>query len=194
VKTGTGLSNRASAFGMLSFACAITLAAHQELSDIWHCRLERVSAFINLRPLTRRRDFASCASTITTTPRPLSTSSERSRSIFPSPFRKFRPVTVLHSDHSSLGIFPTSASLTGTYLQACPEVNGKVERSHETDSEEFYQGKHFKHKRDLARKAEEMGNRIQRKTAPSGASGETPGERLRELTQSSRGLQRISLD
>jgi len=34
----------------------------------------------------------------------------------------------------------------------CPEVNGKVERSHKTDSEEFYQGRHFKHKRDLARK------------------------------------------
>jgi transposase InsO family protein len=34
----------------------------------------------------------------------------------------------------------------------CPEVNGKVERSHKTDSEEFYQGRHFKHKRDLARR------------------------------------------
>jgi transposase InsO family protein len=34
----------------------------------------------------------------------------------------------------------------------CPEVNGKVERSHKTDSEEFYQGRHFKHKRDFARK------------------------------------------
>ena len=34
----------------------------------------------------------------------------------------------------------------------CPEVNGKVERSHKTDSQEFYQGRHFKHKRGLARK------------------------------------------
>jgi hypothetical protein len=31
-------------------------------------------------------------------------------------------------------------------------VNGKVERNHKTDSEEFYQRRHFKHKRDLARK------------------------------------------
>jgi transposase InsO family protein len=34
----------------------------------------------------------------------------------------------------------------------CPEVNGKVERSHKTDSEEFYRGRHFRHKKDLARK------------------------------------------
>jgi transposase InsO family protein len=34
----------------------------------------------------------------------------------------------------------------------CPEVNGKVERSHKTDSEEFHQERRFKHKRDLARK------------------------------------------
>jgi hypothetical protein len=27
-------------------------------------------------------------------------------------------------------------------------LNGKVERSHKTDSEEFYQDRHFKHKRD----------------------------------------------
>jgi transposase InsO family protein len=33
-----------------------------------------------------------------------------------------------------------------------PEVNGKVERSHKTDSEEFYRRKHFRHKKDLARK------------------------------------------
>jgi transposase InsO family protein len=34
----------------------------------------------------------------------------------------------------------------------CPEVNGKVERSHKTDSEEFYRGRNFRHKKDLARK------------------------------------------
>lgn len=28
-------------------------------------------------------------------------------------------------------------------------LNGKVERSRENDSEEFYQGRHFEHKRDL---------------------------------------------
>src|SRR3989441_2249262 len=33
-----------------------------------------------------------------------------------------------------------------------PEANGKVERSHKTDSEEFYRGRNFRHKRDLARK------------------------------------------
>ena len=34
----------------------------------------------------------------------------------------------------------------------CPEVNGKVEQSHKTDSQEFYEGRLFKHKRDLTRK------------------------------------------
>jgi len=34
----------------------------------------------------------------------------------------------------------------------CPEVNSKVGRSHKTDSEEFYRGKHFRHKKDLTRK------------------------------------------
>jgi transposase InsO family protein len=37
----------------------------------------------------------------------------------------------------------------------CPEVNGKVERSHKTDFQGFYQGRHFKHKRNLARKLKE---------------------------------------
>jgi len=34
----------------------------------------------------------------------------------------------------------------------CAEVNGKVERNHKTDSQEFYQGRHFKRKRESARK------------------------------------------
>jgi hypothetical protein len=32
--------------------------------------------------------------------------------------------------------------------QSCPEVNGKVARSHRTDSHEFYPGRHFKHKKE----------------------------------------------
>lgn len=34
----------------------------------------------------------------------------------------------------------------------CPEVNGKVERSHKTDAEEFYRGRSFRNREDLARK------------------------------------------
>ena len=34
----------------------------------------------------------------------------------------------------------------------CPQVNGKVERRHKTDSEEFYRGRNFRHKQDLARR------------------------------------------
>jgi hypothetical protein len=39
---------------------------------------------------------------------------------FPFAIQKSRPITVLRSDHSSLGIFPISASRTGTYLQGAP--------------------------------------------------------------------------
>jgi transposase InsO family protein len=35
---------------------------------------------------------------------------------------------------------------------ACPEVNGKVERSHKTDQQEFYEGKQFRSRKQLARK------------------------------------------
>src|ERR1700691_55308 len=67
----------------------------------------------------------------------------------------------------------------------CPEVNGKVERSHKTDSEEFYQGRHFKHKRDLARKLKRWETEYNEDRPHLALKGKTPGERLRELTQSS---------
>jgi transposase InsO family protein len=35
---------------------------------------------------------------------------------------------------------------------ASPEVNGKVERSHKTDAEEFYRGRQFRNRKQLARK------------------------------------------
>ena len=40
------------------------------------------------------------------------------REHFPLPFREFKPITALRSDHSSPGIFPTSAFPTNTYLRA----------------------------------------------------------------------------
>ena len=67
----------------------------------------------------------------------------------------------------------------------CPEVNGKVKRSHKTDSEEFYQGRHFKHKRDLARKLKRWETVYNEDRPHLALKGKTPGERLRELTQSS---------
>jgi transposase InsO family protein len=67
----------------------------------------------------------------------------------------------------------------------CPEVNGKVERSHKTDSQEFYQGRHFKHKRDLARKLKRWETEYNEDRPHLALKGKTPAERLRELTRSS---------
>jgi transposase InsO family protein len=64
-------------------------------------------------------------------------------------------------------------------------VNGKVERSHKTDSQEFYQGRHFKHRRDLARKLKRWETEYNGDRPHLALKGRTPGERPRELTQSS---------
>ena len=78
-----------------------------------------VSAFINSRPLMKRPDFASYASTITTTPRPPSTSYGKSGSISPSPFREFRPTTARRSDHSLPSIF-RPAHLSAAHTSKMP--------------------------------------------------------------------------
>jgi transposase InsO family protein len=67
----------------------------------------------------------------------------------------------------------------------CPEVNGKVERSHKTDSEEFYQRRHFKHKRDLARKLKKWETEYNEDRPHLALKGMTPAERLRELNHPS---------
>ena len=67
----------------------------------------------------------------------------------------------------------------------CPEVNGKVERSHKTDSQEFYQGRHFKHKRDLARKLKRWETEYNEDRPHLALKGKTPAERVRELVQPS---------
>jgi transposase InsO family protein len=63
----------------------------------------------------------------------------------------------------------------------CPEVNGKVERSHKTDSEEFYQGRHFKQKRDLARKLKNWETEYNQDRPHLALKGKTPWERVHEL-------------
>src|SRR5450755_4367735 len=68
--------------------------------------------------------------------------------------------------------------------EGCPEVNGKVERSHKTDSQEFYQGRHFKHKGDLARKLKKWETEYNEDRPHLALKGTTPAERVRELVQS----------
>jgi transposase InsO family protein len=74
----------------------------------------------------------------------------------------------------------------------CPEVNGKVERSHKTDSQEFYQGRHFKHKRDLARKLKRGETEYNEDRPHLALDGKTPAERVRELVQSSKSVRDLS--
>ena len=61
----------------------------------------------------------------------------------------------------------------------CPEVNREVERSHKTDSQEFYQGRHFKHKRDLARKLKRWETESNEDRPHLALHGKTPAERVR---------------
>ena len=67
----------------------------------------------------------------------------------------------------------------------CPEVNGKVERSHKTDSEEFYRGKYFRHKKDLARKLKRWEAEYNEDRPHLALKGKTPAERVRELVPAS---------
>ncbi len=74
----------------------------------------------------------------------------------------------------------------------CPEVNGKVERSHKTDSEEFYRGRYFRHKEDLARKLKRWEAEYNEDRPHLALSGKTPAERVRELIQPSKPVRDLS--
>ena len=74
----------------------------------------------------------------------------------------------------------------------CPEVNGKVERSHKTDSQEFYQGRHFKHNRDLARKLKRWETEYNEDRPQLALKGKTPAELVRELVPSSKPVRDLS--
>jgi transposase InsO family protein len=67
----------------------------------------------------------------------------------------------------------------------CPEVNGKVERSHKTDAQEFYQGRRFHNKRDLARKLKRWETEYNERRPHLALEGKTPAERVHELAQQS---------
>lgn len=67
----------------------------------------------------------------------------------------------------------------------CPEVNGKVERSHKTDAEEFYPRQQFRNPRDLARKLKRWEKEYNEKRLHLALGGKTPAERLQELTRPS---------
>jgi transposase InsO family protein len=75
---------------------------------------------------------------------------------------------------------------------ASPEVNGKVERSHKTDQEEFYQGKQFRSRKQLARKLKCWEKEYNKRRPHLALDGKTPAERVLELAQHSRPVRNLS--
>jgi transposase InsO family protein len=65
----------------------------------------------------------------------------------------------------------------------CPEINGKVERSHKTDPEEFYRGRTFQNRRDLACKLKRWEKEYNEERPHLALKGQAPAERVRELAQ-----------
>jgi len=61
-----------------------------------------------------------------------------------------------------------------------PRLNGKVERSHRTDKEEFYFHLSYKNDKDLKKKVEEWQNLYNLHRPHGGLGGKTPYERLRQ--------------
>jgi transposase InsO family protein len=74
----------------------------------------------------------------------------------------------------------------------CPEVNGKVERSHKTDSEEFYRGKNFRHRKDLARKLKRWETEYNEDRPHLALKGKTPAERVHVLGPQSKPAKELS--
>ena len=79
-----------------------------------------------------------------------------------------------------------SGSGTPTSNGARPQLNGKVERSHRSDQQEFYQLLSYKGDVDLEAKLDEW-ERFYNFARPHGAhNGQTPYEALRDKLQSQR--------
>jgi len=74
----------------------------------------------------------------------------------------------------------------------CPEINGKVERNHKTDSEEFYRGKHFRRKKDLARKLKRWEAEYTQDRPHLALNGKTPAECVQELPRSPKPVRDLS--
>jgi transposase InsO family protein len=63
----------------------------------------------------------------------------------------------------------------------CPEENGKVERSHRTDQEEFYDNNEFKNEDDLHEKLEKWEKEYNFDRPHMALKGLTPGEKLHKI-------------
>jgi transposase InsO family protein len=73
-----------------------------------------------------------------------------------------------------------------------PEVNGKVERSHKTDAEEFYQGRQFRSRKELVRKLKRWEKEYNEDRPHLALKGKTPAERVHELARPSHPVKDLS--
>jgi transposase InsO family protein len=71
----------------------------------------------------------------------------------------------------------------------CPECNGKVERSHRTDEDEFYRRSSIRDAADLARKLKRWEREYNERRPHLALAGATPAERLCELKIAQRPVQ-----
>jgi transposase InsO family protein len=65
--------------------------------------------------------------------------------------------------------------------RGCPESNGKVERSHRTDADEFYRRAQFKSTEELAKQLARWEHEYDHRRLHLALGGRTPAERLGEL-------------
>jgi transposase InsO family protein len=85
-----------------------------------------------------------------------------------------------------------SVYLAYTSLLDSQEPNGKVERSHKTDSEEFYRGRYFRRKKDLTRRLKKWEAEYNEDRPHQALKGKTPAERLQELSDPSKPVRNLS--
>jgi transposase InsO family protein len=62
----------------------------------------------------------------------------------------------------------------------CPEQNGKVERSHRTDQEEFYRDRQFRDEQELKRRLEDWEREYNFERPHMGLGGIPPAERMHQ--------------
>ncbi|MBI4167035.1 MAG: transposase [Acidobacteria bacterium] len=66
---------------------------------------------------------------------------------------------------------------------ASPEGNGKNERSHKTDQQEFYNHQYFRNRKGFAQKLTRWERKYSERRHRLALEGKTPAERVQGLTQ-----------
>jgi len=127
-----------------------------------------------------------CAPTRAATKKPPSRSSTTSWPNCPSRSSVCKPTTAQNSVPRSTGTSSTPASTTSAIKPHTPRLNGKVEKSHRIDSEEFYrllQGQVIDDTRLFTEKLQEWEDYYNYHRPHGALGGQTPYERLRQKTQ-----------